>query len=75
MTFCFSTNYTLFQPGDSKEVTLVSIGGRKIIRGGNGLADGAVDDSRIEKLLEDLIAKGFKHADDPNSRWRFSILH
>ncbi|XP_074574155.1 urease isoform X2 [Curcuma longa] len=56
-----------FEPGDSKEVTLVSIGGRKIIRGGNGLADGAVDDSRIEKLLEDLIAKGFKHADDPNS--------
>ncbi|XP_042394817.1 urease isoform X1 [Zingiber officinale] len=56
-----------FEPGESKEVTLVSIGGRKIIRGGNGLADGAVDDSQIEKLLENLIANKFNHADHPNS--------
>merc|ERR1712070_370844 len=30
-----------FEPGETKTVTIVCIGGNKIIRGGNGLSDGA----------------------------------
>jgi len=35
-----------FEPGETKTVTLVSIAGARIIRGGNGWASGPVDDSR-----------------------------
>ncbi len=34
-----------FEPGETKTVTLVSIGGARVIRGGNNLADGEVSDS------------------------------
>ncbi|KAH7856133.1 hypothetical protein Vadar_033085 [Vaccinium darrowii] len=40
------------QPGDSKSVTLVRIGGMQVIRGGNGIADGPVDDANITSLME-----------------------
>ena len=35
-----------FEPGETKTVTLVSIAGARIIRGGNGWVSGPVDDSR-----------------------------
>ena len=35
-----------FEPGETKTVTLVSIAGSRIIRGGNAWAGGAVDDGR-----------------------------
>ena len=34
-----------FEPGDTKTIRLVDIAGEKIIRGGNNLADGAVNDA------------------------------
>ncbi|XP_064938335.1 urease isoform X2 [Musa acuminata AAA Group] len=58
---------TRFEPGDAKYVTLVNIGGGKVIRGGNGLVDGPVNDSYIEKVMENVIAKGFGHADQSDS--------
>ncbi|WOL14344.1 hypothetical protein Cni_G23124 [Canna indica] len=61
-----------FEPGDAKYVTLVSIGGGRVIRGGNGLADGPVDDSHIEKVMKDVIAKGFGHTDQPNASEGFT---
>ncbi len=33
-----------FEPGDEREVDLVAIGGRRILRGLNGLTQGALDD-------------------------------
>ncbi len=38
-----------FEPGDEREVELVSIGGRRIIRGLNGLAQGALDDESVKE--------------------------
>ncbi|TFK35571.1 urease [Crucibulum laeve] len=50
-----------FEPGETKTVTLVSIGGKKIISGGNGLATGRVNIRGLQPILENLIAKGFGH--------------
>ncbi|EHA8586337.1 Urease [Cocos nucifera] len=52
---------------DAKCVSLVSIGGAKVIRGGNGIADGPVDASQLEKVMEDVIAKGFGNEHQPDA--------
>lgn len=38
-----------FEPGDKREVELVEIGGLRVVRGLNGLADGALDDPEIRE--------------------------
>lgn len=50
-----------FEPGDFKTVTLVEIGGKKIISGGNGLATGPVDLIRLPSIIENLTSLGFMH--------------
>jgi urease len=54
-----------FEPGDSKTVTLVEIGGAKVIRGGNCLASGVVDLSRADEIVERLKEGGFAHIEAP----------
>ena len=54
-----------FEPGDTKTVTCVEIGGRKIIRGGNGIASGPVDPSRSDEILRRLRERKFAHASQP----------
>lgn len=51
-----------FEPGESKSVSLVSIAGSKIIRGGNNICNGPVstDPAVIAKITEKLIAEGFE---------------
>lgn len=58
---------TRFEPGDPKSVTLVSIGGRRCIRGGNNIADGLVDDANIERIMETIRARGYGHLEEPNA--------
>jgi urease subunit beta len=36
-----------FEPGDEREVALVTIGGRRIVHGFNGLTEGALDDPGV----------------------------
>src|ERR671917_1684766 len=36
-----------FEPGDEREVGLVAIGGRRVVRGLNGLTEGALDDQEV----------------------------
>jgi urease subunit beta len=49
-----------FEPGDEREVGLVAIGGRRIIRGLNGLTQGALDDPEIrEAALQRAGERGF----------------
>jgi len=57
-----------FEPGDSKSVTLVSIGGHKVIRGGNGIGDGPIDHSQINEVMQKVIANNFGHEDYPDAR-------
>ena len=54
-----------FEPGDSKTVTLVEIGGNKVIRGGNSIADGVVDFSKADQITRRLQLGGFANAADP----------
>ncbi|KAK5099789.1 Urease [Lithohypha guttulata] len=56
-----------FEPGDSKTVTLVEIGGNKVIHGGNYLATGKVDTSNIDSILEKIQKAGFAHTPDPST--------
>ncbi|XP_058192668.1 urease [Rhododendron vialii] len=58
---------TRFEPGDSKSVNLVRIGGKQVIRGGNGIVDGPVDDANITSMMEAVHTKGFKHAEETNA--------
>ncbi|XP_031481255.1 urease isoform X1 [Nymphaea colorata] len=51
-----------FEPGERKSVTLVSIGGKRVIRGGNGISDGPVESS--QEVMKDIFAKNFGHMDD-----------
>ncbi|KAF3330940.1 urease [Carex littledalei] len=55
---------TRFEPGDAKYVTLVSIGGSKVIRGGSGLVDGPVDESKLEEVMKNVISNGFGHEEE-----------
>ncbi|ESZ99045.1 urease [Sclerotinia borealis F-4128] len=55
-----------FEPGDTKTVTLVEIGGNKIIRGGNHIATGKVDITRVDEILVNLQEAGFAHTSEPS---------
>ena len=46
-------------------MTLVEIGGRRIIQGGNGLASGYVDITKSEVITKRLQEGGFAHKPDP----------
>lgn len=48
-----------FEPGESKTVTLVDIAGNQVIRGGNNLADGSVNDAGKKLALDRVIDQGF----------------
>ena len=54
-----------FEPGDTKTVTLVEIGGNKVIRGGNNLATGGVELWRANDIVTKLQQAGFAHTPEP----------
>jgi urease len=56
-----------FEPGEtnSKTVTLVNIGGARVISGGNGLASGPFDPARTDAIIANLLQKGFSHVPEP----------
>ncbi|ATZ49771.1 hypothetical protein BCIN_05g01810 [Botrytis cinerea B05.10] len=60
-----------FEPGDAKTVGLVEIGGNRVIRGGNHIATGKVDISRVEEILVNLQEAGFAHTPDPSGDTAF----
>lgn len=55
-----------FEPGDTKTVTLVQIAGNKIIKGGNNIATGFIEDISIaQKIVDRLKEGGFLHTPEP----------
>ncbi len=50
-----------FEPGETKTVKLVEIAGKKIIRGGNNLANGKVSVAGKKSALRQVKQKGFSH--------------
>ncbi|KAL9050334.1 MAG: hypothetical protein Q9162_006685 [Coniocarpon cinnabarinum] len=56
-----------FEPGEAKTITLVEIGGNKIIHGGNGLASGIADAIDKQAVLAKIRTYGFLHDPTPSS--------
>ena len=48
-----------FEPGDTKKITLVEIGGARHIYGLNGLTNGLADDSTKPGALKRAAGQGF----------------
>lgn len=48
-----------FEPGQTREMTLVEIAGNKIIRGGNNLADGEINETNKTRMLERVNERAF----------------
>ncbi|RYN80232.1 Urease [Alternaria alternata] len=56
-----------FEPGDTKTVTLVQIGGNQIIKGGNMIASGFIEDMSVANgIVERLKSGGFLHEPEPH---------
>lgn len=53
-----------FEPGETRTVSLVEIAGRKVIRGGNNLADGKVSAAGLRQALKRVKQRGFAHQKD-----------
>jgi urease beta subunit len=51
-----------FEPGDEKIVTLVALGGARVVYGLNGLADGAADGERKGAAVERAAREGYQGA-------------
>jgi urease len=51
-----------FEPGETKTVTLVEVGGEKRVVMGNRLTDGVASEDRVEEIMARVEAGGFKHA-------------
>ncbi len=51
-----------FEPGETKTVTLVEIGGGKRVISGNRLTDGVASEDRVTEIMERVTAGGFLHA-------------
>lgn len=49
-----------FEPGEAKEVGLVELAGRRLIRGGNSLVNGPVDETDAAALRARLSSGGFR---------------
>ncbi len=53
-----------FEPGETRTVTAVEIAGRRIVRGGSGLAPGPVDETRRGRVVEEARRRGFAHEEE-----------
>lgn len=51
-----------FEPGDTKEVELVALGGSRKVYGMNGLVNGGLDDPATEKAAMQIIVQFAKKA-------------
>jgi urease beta subunit len=52
-----------FEPGETRELALVPIGGNRIIHGFNGAVEGPLDAADVDEALARLVARGFLHED------------
>lgn len=60
--------FLLLQPGECKSVILVSIAGKKVIRGGNGIVDGTVDVSKFPGIMDVLARRGISSQEEASAR-------
>jgi urease beta subunit len=49
------------EPGETREIALVPIGGKRVVYGFNGAVDGPLERVDLDAALEDIIKRGFLH--------------
>ncbi|KAL0421538.1 UNVERIFIED_CONTAM: Urease [Sesamum latifolium] len=59
---------TRFEPGDTKSVALVRIGGQQVIKGGNNIADGQVKDANITTMRKAVHEGRYGFSEEANAR-------
>jgi urease subunit beta len=52
------------EAGETRELTLVPIGGARVIHGFNGAVNGPLDETDVNEALAYLIERGFQHRDE-----------
>lgn len=55
-----------FEPGEKKTVSVVEIGGDKVLHGGNGVAPGPLDEGKRDKIEKRINDMGFGHVKQAN---------
>ena len=50
-----------FEPGETRAIALVPIGGKRVIHGFNGAVNGPLDGTDVDEALAWLIERGFLH--------------
>ncbi|KAL6572731.1 hypothetical protein OROMI_013689 [Orobanche minor] len=63
-----ATRFEALYPGETRSVTLVSIGGERVIRGGNNIADGPVDVARIPAVMKAVHEGRYGFSEEVNAR-------
>ena len=53
-----------FEPGETRDVTLVELGGTRTVYGGNGLTDGPATDDRTDEVMTRVRDRGFADVND-----------
>ena len=56
-----------FEPGDKKTVTLCTIGGARIISGGNFLATGPLNHASLDAIMSRVLHQGFLSIPEPDA--------
>ncbi|OWM89748.1 hypothetical protein CDL15_Pgr024496 [Punica granatum] len=63
---------TRFEPGETKSVILVSIGGKRVIRGGHGIVDGPVHVSKCPGIMDTLTHRGIRSPEEASASEGFT---
>ncbi|XP_069122340.1 urease subunit alpha-like [Argopecten irradians] len=61
-------NAVRFEPGETKSINLVEVGGDKVLRGGNALCDGPYDTERLGAILKKVHESQFTHLPQPDAK-------
>ncbi|OWF46685.1 uncharacterized protein LOC110455317 [Mizuhopecten yessoensis] len=61
-------NAVRFEPGETKSVNLVQVGGEQVLRGGNALCDGPMDPAKLKCILKKVQEGQFQHLPQPDAK-------
>ena len=54
-----------FEPGETRTVELVELGGRQVVAGGNALVSGPVGEEGRSRVVGEALRRGFAHVEEP----------
>ncbi|MDQ3547555.1 MAG: urease subunit beta [Chloroflexota bacterium] len=57
-----------FEPGETRTISLVPIGGYRVIYGFNGAVNGPLDTTDVDEALANLVRRGFLHRSEDGTQ-------